>query len=181
MFVHMVRKRRTGMKRIKGVLVLIVICLFVLPQTGCIPDKNGCVNVTWMDIDSYIYHNKVEVLMTPISDSLRLNFSSDLKDKSKWEQIAHGYIKRFAYEKGKLYIEFYDKWFVFSVDDYQAGSFDYDLQQYDSENDVRIVCDSFDNLEWETGEFPKNDVTIKELPQEYKTTTIFEWQEGDLY
>ena len=119
--------------------------------------------------------------MTDISDDLSLNFSSDPKDDSKWEAIAYGYIKRFAYDKGKLYIEFYDKWFAFNVDDYQAGSFDYDLQQYDSEKDVRIVCDSFDDLEWETGEFPKNEVTIKNLPEQYKTTTVLEWKEEDLY
>lgn len=169
------------MRIIKVALALMVICFFVLPQTGCIPDKNGCVNVCWLDVDSYEYHKKAEVIKTPISDSFFLNFSSDPKDKFKWERIAEGYIKRFAYDKGKLYIEFYDKWFVFNVDDYKAGSFDYELQQYDSEKDVRMVYDRFDNLEWETGEFEKNDVTIKDLPEEYKTTTVFEWKEGDLY
>ena len=44
-----------------------------------------------------------------------------------------------------------------------------------------MVCDRFDDLEWKTGEFEKNDETIKDLPQEYKTTAIFEWQEGDLF
>ena len=168
------------MKTIKVVLALIVVCFFTLPQTGCIPDKDGCVNVTWLDSDTYTYYNKVEVQMSPISDSLCLNFSSNPKDKSKWERIAEGYINQFAYDKGKLYIEFYDKWIVFNVDDYKAGSFDYELQQYDSEKDVRMVCDCFDNLKWKTGEFEKNDVTIKDLPQEYKSTSFFEWQEGDL-
>lgn len=156
------------MKIMKIILAFAAVCFLVLPQSGCIPDKDGCVNVTWRDIDSYRYHNKAEVLMTPISDSLGLNFSSDPKDKSKWERIAEGYIKRFAYDKGKIYIEFYDKWLVFNVDDYKVGSFDYELQQYDSEKDVRMVCDRFDNLKWKTGEFEKNDVTIKDLPEEYK-------------
>ena len=168
------------MKIIKFMLAVSAVCLFVLPQIGCIPDKDGCVNVCWLDSDAYTYHNKAEVVKTTLSDSFDLNFSSDPKDKSKWERIAEGYIKRFAYDKGKLYIEFYDKWLVFNVDDYKVGSFDYELQQYDSEKDVRMVCDRFDGLEWETGEFPKNDVTIKDLPEEYKTTTIFKWKEGDL-
>ncbi len=168
------------MKIMKVILAFAAVCLLVLPQIGCIPDKDGCVNVCWLDSDAYTYHNKAEVVKTTLSDSFDLNFSSDLKDKSKWERIAEGYIKRFAYDKGKLYIEFYDRWFVFNVDDYTVGSFDYELQQYDSEKDVRMVCDRFDNLKWKTGEFPKNDVTIKDLPEEYKTTTIFEWKEGDL-
>lgn len=171
------------MKSIKVCVCLIIVCFFTIPQTGCIPDKDGCVNVCWLDSDAYMYHNKAEVVKTTISDSFGLNFSSDPKDKSKWERIAEGYIKQFAYDKGKLYIEFYDKWLVFNVDDYKAGSFDYELQQYDSEKDVRMVCDCFDNLKWKTGEFEKNDVTIKDLPQEYKTTAFYEWKEedGDLY
>ena len=168
------------MKIMKVILAFVAVCFLVLPQSGCIPDKDGCVNVCWLDSDAYTYHNKAEVVKTTLSDSFDLNFSSDPRDKSKWERIAEGYIKRFAYDKGKLYIEFYDKWFVFNVADYTAGSFDYELQQYDSEKDVRMVCDRFDGLEWETGEFPKNEVTIKDLPEEYKTTTIFEWREGDL-
>ena len=168
------------MKIMKVILAFAAVCFMVFPQSGCIPDKDGCVNVCWLDSDAYTYHNKAEVVKTTLSDSFDLNFSSDPKDKSKWERIAEGYIKRFAYDKGKLYIEFYDKWLVFNVDDYKVGSFDYELQQYDSEKDVRMVCDRFDGLEWETGEFPKNDVTIKDLPEEYKTTTIFEWKEGDL-
>lgn len=171
------------MKSIKVCVCLIIVCFFTIPQTGCIPDKDGCVNVCWLDSDAYMYHNKAEVVKTTISDSFGLNFSSDPKDKSKWERIAEGYIKQFAYDKGKLYIEFYDKWFIFNVADYQAGSFNYELQQYDSETDVRMVCDRFDDLEWKTGEFEKNWETIKDLPQEYKTTSVFEWKEedGDLY
>ena len=167
------------MKSIKVCVCLIIVCFFTIPQTGCIPDKDGCVNVTWLDSDTYTYYNKVEVQMSPDSDSLCLNFSSDPKDNFKWAQIAEGYIKRFAYDKGKLYIEFYDKWFIFNVADYQAGSFNYELQQYDSEKDVRMVCDRFDDLEWKTGEFEKNWETIKDLPQEYKTTSVFEWKEED--
>lgn len=174
------RKRRFVMKKIKVVFILLFVCLFVLSQTGCITDKDGCVNVCSLDSDAYTYHNKAEVIKTTISDLFLLNFSSDPKDKFNWAQVAEGYIKRFAYDKGKLYIEFYDKWLVFNVDDYKAGSYDYELQQYNSEKDVRMVCDSFDNLKWKTGEFEKNDVTIKDLPQEYKTTVIFEWKEGDL-
>lgn len=168
------------MKIMKVILAFAAVCFMVFPQSGCIPDKNRCVNMSWRDTDLYRYHNKVEVCMTDISDTLELNSSSDPKDNSRWLQIAHGYIKRFAYDNGMLYIEFYDKWFVFNVADYTAGSFDYDLQQYDSEKDVRMVCDRFDNLEWETGEFEKNDETIKDLPEEYKTTTVFEWKEEDL-
>ena len=42
-----------------------------------------------------------------------------------------------------------------------------------------MVCDRFDDLEWKTGEFEKNWETIKDLPQEYKTTSVFEWKEED--
>ena len=133
--------RRIVMKSIKVCICLIVVCLFTIPQTGCIPDKDGCVNVCWLDSDAYMYHNKAEVVKTTISDSFGLNFSSDPKDKSKWERIAEGYIKQFAYDKGKLYIEFYDKWLVFNVDDYKAGSFDYiivDEAQDFSRSDIEI-------------------------------------------
>ena len=163
------------MRKLSVILLVILICVITFFQTGCTPDKNGCVHVSWLDVDSYRYSDKIDVVGTHVDDYVQINYSSD-KNNPDWEWILQGYIRRFTYHDGILYMEFYDKWFTFNVTNYEPGSSDYELKQYDSEEDVRKDCNDFDDLTWETVIPVKDDKMIKEnnLSEDYKTTSVYE-------
>ena len=154
-------------------LVAILCCLLL---SGCYSSySKEYKNIISQDGDVFIYYDKVMINQYVLYDTLKINIDPSA-EKGTWIPIVSGYIKRFAYQNGSLFVEFYDKWYTFNVDDYIVGSNNYELHSYNTEAEFEHYFPDWQSFHWKKGSFIRSDENIakEHLSDEFKESKILD-------
>lgn len=146
----------------KCLSALLFICI-ILSGCGLLSTKDGDVECVYArDAEIYIYCNDVMINNFELHDTLEIDINPD-DEEEDWRWLLQGFIKRFAYtDDGILIIEFYDKWYTFDVEGYEADNKCFDLKEYETADQLKEIYPDLESFEWKVGRYERNDENIKD-------------------
>ena len=140
-------------------LILLLIIATILCTSGCSTILNSLTSEVVPEEDlviypgrssaSYVYSDKVCVVMDTSGDLLQVNLDAE---GTYSYTILSGYFKKFAWHDYKIFILMDDKYYVFDINDYQFPEDDeepeYELKEY-SESEFIDMYPQYKTFKWE--------------------------------
>lgn len=155
-------------------VLFLILCIFIFGCTLLISKESELERPYARDADVYVYCENVMINNYQLYDTLEIKVISE-GENNNWRCLLEGFIKKFSYVDGILIIEFYDRWYTFDVENYDINNISYNLQEYETLEQLKTIYPNLESFEWKTGRYERTEENIIEFgwSESFKVTKSY--------